>query len=506
MEAWSAFLAATLSTTALLAGCLAPQEEVQQESIPLPTLLPEARLACPQDVCNFLATIEPERQGNEVTIAVNPLDPNNVVAGAKDYFPRDAGQCVWDGVYHTKDGARFASDNIPGSPWRLITEPGSFEPNVLSQYWCATDPVVAFGPDGTLYYSILAYQGDPVTASKVGKDQLGTGVNDFAFNRVSMAVAISRDGGASFDEIVVVDSGSFPVNFHDRQWIEVDQRSGNVYLAWTTIVVPGNMFYRSRDGGMTWDMPVLLNNPPTALHGPGGMYVATGPGGEVVVSGCGGDGPMLTVSTDEGSTFSGWELFAEGRDEGMEAEFRSGMVCMLAMDDSDGPYSGGLYMVWSDTRNGNRDIYFKAAHVGEEPGQSADTLRHGTAMSEPVRLNDDSGTADQFFPAISVNPNGVIDVVWYDRRNDAENRLLDIYHTYSLDGGATWSPNFRVTELSSDPVHSLHQGGFTFIGDYIDLDSSAECAWPVWVDTRAEKADVMTACVKRPAGPVVPGA
>lgn len=507
-------LRSTLALLALapaLAGCIA-QSDVQPQGLVdglLPGLLPAPRLRCPPGIesCNLLATIEPERQGNEVTIAVNPADPANVVAGAKDYFPRDAGECVWDGVYYTKDGAGFASDNVPGSPWRLRSDPASFQPNAISQYWCATDPVVAFGPDGTLYYTILAYQGDPLTGSKTGKDQICavgdatgqvpcSGPNDVLFNRVSMAVAVSRDGGESFAEVNLIDSGSFPVNFHDRQWVEVDQRSGNVYVAWTTIVVPGNSFYRSSDHGKTWTAPVLLNHPPTALHGPGGMYVAVGPKGEVLVSGCGEEGPMLTVSTDEGQSFGGWQLFAEARDEGMESEFRSGMVCMVAADDTEGPHRGNVYMVWSDTRNGNRDVYFKAAPMAHFTGGLA-TQSHDTEM-EPVRLNDDVGSADQFFPAISVSPTGVIDVAWYDRRNDPENRLLDIYHAYSPDGGRTWSRNFRVTEVSSDPSFSKHQGGFTFIGDYIDIDSSVECAWPVWVDTRAQKADVMTACVERP--------
>ena len=43
------------------------------------------------------------------------------------------------------------------------------------------------------------------------------------------------------------------------------------------------------------------------------------------------------------------------------------------------------------------------------------------------------------------------------------------------------------------------QNGNVFIGDYIDIDSSDACAWPVWVDTSLnQKADVMTSCVQRP--------
>jgi hypothetical protein len=506
-------VAAALALAPLLAGCISQSLEPQGllDDVLPPGALPAATLRCPPGLesCNLLTTLEPERQGNEVTIAVNPTDPRNVVAGAKDYYPPSAGQCVWNGVYHTTDGQAFQSRSLPGSPWLLTTDPGSFEPNAMSQYWCATDPVVAFALDGTLHYTLLAYQGDPITASKLGKDQTCalpgqpagcTGVNDVAFNRVSIIDAISRDGGATFEQFSIIDSGSFPVNFHDRQWVEVDQRNGNVYVAWTSFFLGGNLLYRSTDGGMSWSLPTFLNEVPTALHGPGGMFVATGQGGEVLVSGCGAEGPMLTVSTDEGATFGGWHPFGEGADEGMEAEYRSGQVCMVAADDTDGPHGGNVYMVWSSTKDGNRDIWFQAAPMGYVLECAGGALCSAAHDAEPVaiKLNDDATANDQFFPAISVAPNGIIDVVWYDRRDDPENRLLDIYHTYSLDGGKTWAPNLRVTEVSSDPVHSLHQGGFVFIGDYIDLDSSAECAWPAWVDTRFGKADVMTACVERP--------
>jgi hypothetical protein len=52
-----------------------------------------ASLACFEGVCNFEATTV-NTEGNEVTIAVNPLDPLNIVAGAKDYSPWTAGDCV----------------------------------------------------------------------------------------------------------------------------------------------------------------------------------------------------------------------------------------------------------------------------------------------------------------------------------------------------------------------------------------------------------------------------
>lgn len=470
--------------------------------------------------CNLLTTLEETRQGNEVTIAVNPADPDNVAAGAKDYYPPSAGQCVWDGLYHTTDGASWSSQSLPGSPWLLLNDPDAFQAYSISQYWCATDPVMAFGPDGTLYYSLLAYQGDPVTGSKAGKDVTCalheevddvpcSGVNDVAFNRVAIAVGISTDGGATMDEFSTVASGTFPLTFHDRNWLAVDQESGTLYIVWTTFFVGGSEVYRSTDGGQTWEGPVLLDEVPIAGFGDGplSLFVAPGAGDTVYVSGCrdGRTGPMVAVSDDGGQSFSPWRLVADHADPGMEAEYRSRQVCMVAADETDGPHRGNVYLAYMATadpeeaEDRDRDIFF----VRSEDG--------GETWSDPLQLNLDGGggpnsTADQFFPAISVNPDGVVDVVWYDRRHDPEDgRLLDLYHRYSRDGGRTWSDELRVTEVSSDPRYSIHQGGFVFIGDYIDIDSSAECAWPAWVDTRHGKADVATACIERPGTAVEAG-
>jgi hypothetical protein len=491
-------LVALLAAPAL-AGCLGPSTQPLARDLPaLQALLAPAKPRChvaeaAGPVCNYLMTVSPaERQGNEVTIAVNRKDPMNVVGGAKDYTPEYAGECVWDGVYDTRDGgATFEAHNVPGSPWQLLANPSAFEPNILSQYWCLTDPSYAFGPDGTFYAAVMAYQGDPVTGSKVGRGVVPPGgLNDWAFNRVTQAVAVSHDGGRTFDTITAVDSGSFPLNFHDREWIAVG-RNNVVYDAWTTGFAEGNMLYRSRDEGKTFEGPVFLDGPAglTPDRTPGGLYVATGPGDEVAVSGCSGEGPMVAVSQDAGASFSAWMLAAKADDQGMDSAFRSGMVCMLAMDDSDGPFSKSMYLVWSDTRNGDRDIYL------------ASSRDLGRTWSDAVKVSQDTSNADQFFPAVAVNPDGVVDVAYYDRQHSG-NQLNDVSFTYSLDGGATWAPEVRVTERSSDPQYSHHQNGNVFIGDYMDIDSSAACAWPVWVDTSlAQKADVMTACLTRPGAP-----
>ncbi len=512
-------LAVLLVAAPALAGCLTPDGEddvtTQSTGDDAPDH-PLANLGClgPNGTrCNLEAstTMGP---GNEVTIAVNPTNPENVVAGAKDYTPVSAGDCVWDGVYVSEDGGEtWTNLPVPGSPWLLLNDPASYEASKASQFWCTTDPVVAFGPEGTCYFSFMAYQADPVTGSKLGRGIVPMGgLNDWAFNRAAQMVAVSTDGCLSFDGMSMIADGTFPVNFHDKQWITVDQTTGRVHVAWLDFFAPGNVHYYSDDEGASWHGPQVLSTwggtftgGSTGPFGPAGQgtMVATGPDRSYVSWG-GPDGIFLRGSTDGGATWEEGRTVIETEDAGMEASYRSGGMPFIAVDDTEGALSGSVYYAWQDTRNPGeeRDILFAASRDG------------GETWSTPLQLNDDDACGflpvtdceagveaeghDQFFPAVSVNPNGVVDVVWYDRRDDPGNRLLDVYHTYSRDGGETWSPNLRVTTVSSDPTLSRHQNGMVFIGDYIDIDSTVDRAYPVWADTRHGEADTFTARVERP--------
>src|SRR5205814_5227215 len=74
------------------------------------------------------------------------------------------------------------------------------------------------------------------------------------------------------------------------------------------------------------------------------------------------------------------------------------------------------------------------------------------------------------FGTPSVAPNGRIDVVWLDSRNAANNIDMQLFYTYSADGGVTWAANIPV----SNPFNP--QAGFPQnekIGDYITIVSDA---------------------------------
>lgn len=126
-----------------------------------------------------------------------------------------------------------------------------------------------------------------------------------------------------------------------------------------------------------------------------------------------------------------------------------------------------FYVVWHDNRNGDLDIFFS---------KSAD----GTRWSQPVRLNDDPIKNDrgQYYPQISLAPNGRIDVAWYDYRDDSYpppqpedgeplglgsnlGTWQTVYATHSSDGGQTWSDDIRV-----DPAVRIDRTMGTWNGAY----------------------------------------
>ena len=65
-----------------------------------------------------------------------------------------------------------------------------------------------------------------------------------------------------------------------------------------------------------------------------------------------------------------------------------------------------------------------------------------------MRVSDDvDSTAWQWFGTMSVAPNGRIDVIWNDTRNDPDGYRSQLYYAYSHDAGVTWSRNIAVTPL-----------------------------------------------------------
>src|SRR5256885_983740 len=94
----------------------------------------------------------------------------------------------------------------------------------------------------------------------------------------------------------------------------------------------------------------------------------------------------------------------------------------------------------------------------------------GLTFSAPRRINDDPVNPSKWhwFGTLSVAPDGRIDSVWLDTRNAANNTDSQLFYSYSLDGGNSWSPNVAVSEPFDPHLGYPNQNK---IGDYLTIVS-----------------------------------
>lgn len=129
------------------------------------------------------------------------------------------------------------------------------------------------------------------------------------------------------------------------------------------------------------------------------------------------------------------------------------------------PKGNRIYVSWSDYRNGDLDVFVSS---------SADRGKH---WSPAVRVNSDPvhDGVEQFFQWLAVDPvDGSVNLLFYDRRRDPENRKQIVVLARSTDGGRTFS-NYAWTE---DPF----EAGGVFFGDYSGLAAFGGRVYGVWTE------------------------
>ena len=107
-----------------------------------------------------------------------------------------------------------------------------------------------------------------------------------------------------------------------------------------------------------------------------------------------------------------------------------------------------------------------------------------------MRINTDSTSLNtQWMGAMSVAPNGRIDIVWLDTRDEPlpGSNYSSLYYSYSVDQGNTWSANESLS-----PVFDPHAGypNQDKMGDYFDMISDNTGAHLAWANTLNGEQDV----------------
>ncbi len=178
---------------------------------------------------------------------------------------------------------------------------------------------------------------------------------------------------------------------------------------------------------------------------------------------------------------------------------------------------GTLYAVWYDDRAKAGQFPFPTV-VGPAPlypcpdGKSTDagvylsrSSDRGVTWSEPRLVSSKPpglGARDQFSAWVAAGPRDYVDVVFYDRRFDKENRLTDTTVARSTDGGRTFR-QIKISDFSSNFDNAFAVFGTTDspgIGDYLGMIMDRfGVSYPAWTGVKPGKfdSDIFTAIVGR---------
>jgi hypothetical protein len=345
------------------------------------------------------------------------------------------------------------------------------------------------GPGG------VGNNGDPAAAvDRTGKFYIGYIANDGG-----QGVSYSTDTGTTWTHVTVAPGPPGAFDLLDKNHFAVDNVAGSAfvgraYSAWTEFIDGGAndndiVFTRSTDGGATWSAGANISNGVAAGNHNQGVNLQTGPNGEVYATWAIYDAfPAdetaigFNRSTDGGVTFTGEARILSDirgiRNTALpNTTIRKNSFPSMAVDVSGGPRNGSIYIVWTNvgvpgTNTGDADIYLI---------RSTD---QGATWGTPVRVNTDATTSSQWFPWVSVDAStGELNVIFYDRRDDAANTMATTYIAHSIDGGTSWT-NLRVGDVQFTPAPIPGNIAAGYMGDYLGI-ASQECrVFPLWSDDR----------------------
>lgn len=354
---------------------------------------------------------------------------------------------------------------------KTFTDGGSFPPHpTLPGLRRSGDPALAVDNGGTFFFADLCID-------------FSTGVS-----ALCVTVGEATGGTVNWGSPVLAASACCFADFLDKELIAVDRQGNDVYVSYTRFGPPffnGQIeVVASHDGGATFGPPVIVQpGLPFAVNQ--GSEPAVGPNGELYVV---WESDWLTSvtprilirkSTDGGATFGptatvatiGTQAFfpPSGYNRGVINDFPRIDVART------GPNRGDVYVTYHSGPPGDGDIFVA-------------TSSDGTSWST-VQVSDDGPGAKQWWPDLAVEPGGNVSVMWYDRRLNPGTALTDVFWSQSTDGGATFRPNLRVSDVSTDWSATATDITPNF-GDYNGIFAGGNRSYAGWADGRLGTPDV----------------
>ena len=395
----------------------------------------------------------------EPSLAISRRDSDVIVVAAKDFRETDnISRSVW--IYTSHDGGRTW-------PWNQ-----SF-PKVSDRIFRHSDPVAVARDDGRLYVITLG-TGKPVP------DNHG------------LFITWSDDDGVTWHNAVTV-TAQKRTGFDDKEWLAIDQAPGSPYyhrmhVAWRPAEIEALWSTYSTDGGLTWSDPITA-----AIGDVHSAYPLVDANGRLLIffaDPLNIDVPgsiRFVTSEDGGETFSPprpvIDTLQPKSPLNENDRFRVLGIISAATDPSD---AKRLYVAWTDARDAEAngaDALLTYSHDA------------GATWSQAIRLSSEppGRVRDDFLPVLHAGARGRLHAVWMDRRGDPGNVFTHAIYRASDDGGVTWGPSSRVSDVSFDLNLGLPENSPS-PGDYWGLDSVGGRVCAAWIDTRTGEEDVYVDC------------
>jgi len=395
------------------------------------------------------------------------LEPDSYAAGQTIVTLTQSGRWYGGGgasnlVFSTSQngGRSWTTGGLPGTtvnsggPWPRIS-----------------DPSVAYDPQDDVWLA------------------LGLGIDNTLSGHI-LLVNRSIDGGLTWSN--PVDAGHSNGGFWDKTWITCDTwpsspHYGNCYIEFDDNSAGNDMsMVTSTDGGLTWG-PVISGG---CFSGLGGQPVVQPNGNVIVPYSENGGAQAVFRSTDGGTTWTGCTEIAIVQEHGVAANIRT-----FSLPSAEVAGDGKVYLAWQDCR-------FRSGCSSNDIVYS--TSMDGLTWSGVTRIPIDptTSTVDHFIPGIAVDKNTSgasthVAVGYYYYPVAACSTAtceMTVGFTSSLDGGATWTPGYRIGGPMKVPwIANTNQG--YMVGDYISSSFTGDGkAHPVFSLAKAPDSGVNGSC------------